>query len=168
MKFWTCFSGYLVCLFGLMGPCVLPTPAADYILGGSFAAGQFPIALATGDFNRDGRPDVAVANQGSGDVSILLCNGDGTFQAATNYPAGLNPPAIAVADFNHDGKLDLAVANQSNPGSVSILLGNGDGTFQAATNYPAGTDPSSIAIGDFNYDGILDLATGNATDPVSV
>lgn len=119
-----------------------------------------PIALATGDFNGDGRMDIAVANFGGGDVSVLLGNGDGAFQAAVNYAVGQNPAAIVAADFNGDGKTDLAVAN-SGDNTFSILIGSGNGAFGAAVAYPAGSTPCSIAPGDFNGDGIIDLAVAN-------
>ncbi len=108
----------------------------------SFDAGTSAFAVATGDFNGDGKLDVVVANASSNNVSVLLGNGDGTFQAPVDYPTGSQPSSVAVGDFNGDGKLDLAVANQNCPsfpcgaGSVSILLGNGDGT-------PAGAERSS-------------------------
>ena len=131
-------------------------------------AGSLPYALAVGDFNGDGRLDLAVANYGSYDwatgsytnrnASMLLGNGDGTFQPAINYSVGeARLTSVAVADLNGDGKLDLAVANQ-NANSVSILLGNGDGTFKPAVNYGAGTIPLAVSVGDFNADGKQDLA----------
>ena len=94
------------------------------------------------DFNGDGKPDLAVANHNvSNDVSVLLGNGDGTFQTAQNFAAGLTPSSVAVGDLNGDGKPDLAVANNSrDSGTVSVLLGNGDGTFQAAQNFAVGAD----------------------------
>jgi hypothetical protein len=125
----------------------------------AFGAGTGPISVAVGDFNGDGKLDLAVANNGSNNVSILLGNGDGTFQAAVDYGAGTEPWSVAVGDFNGDGKLDLVVANEG--GNVSILLGNGDGTFQAAVNYGAESEPTSVAVGDFNGDGKLDLAVAN-------
>lgn len=124
-----------------------------------YAAGQTPYFLTTADFNGDGKLDLTIANYGGATISVLLGNGDGTFQAAANYNVG-GVRAIAVGDFNGDGKLDLAVANLDN-NNVGILLGNGDGTFQAEVTYPVGTAPISVATGDFNGDGKLDLAVAN-------
>ena len=95
----------------------------------NYPAGTNPTSVAAGDFNGDGKLDLVVANGGSGNVSILLGNGDGTFQTHLDYGVASAPRSVAVGDFNGDGKLDLAVAN-SGSGNISILLGNGDGTFQ--------------------------------------
>ena len=81
---------------------------------------------------------------GSNDVSILLGNGDGTFQPGGTYSVGATADAIVAGDFNGDGKLDLAVVDKiayGVPGAVSVLLGNGDGTFQPGRSYTVGCDP---------------------------
>jgi hypothetical protein len=124
----------------------------------NYTADRTPVAVAVGDFNRDGIPDLAVANFASRNVSVLLGNGDGTFQAAVHYAAGSSPLGLAVGDFNGDGIPDLAIPNYLANGTVSVLLGNGNGTFQAAQQYAAGGGPFSVAVGDFNRDGIPDLA----------
>jgi len=126
-----------------------------------YPVGMGPYSVAVGDFNRDGKLDLVVANYPSVfTVSVLLGNGDGTFQSQVTYPVGRQPTSVAVADLNGDGKLDLAVADFTD-GFVSVLLGNGDGTFQSSVEYPTGRVPSTIIIGDFNGDGKLDVATSN-------
>src|SRR5215472_1474075 len=77
----------------------------------TYAVGFTPVAKAVGDFNGDGKQDLAVVNEGSNTVSILLGNGDGTFRPAVNYATGSLPVGVAVGDLNGDGHLDLAVAN---------------------------------------------------------
>src|SRR5439155_1336427 len=126
-----------------------------------YGVGNDPRSVAVGDFNGDGKPDLAVANSGSDRVSVLLGKGDGTFQPAVNYGAGADPWSVVAGDFNHDGKADLAVAN-INSRNVSVLLGKGDGTFESAVNYRTGTGPRSVATGDFNGDGKPDLVAANS------
>ncbi len=111
--------------------------------------------MAVGDFNGDGKLDLASTDSG-GVVFILLGNGDGTFQKPVSYAAGSQPSGIAVGDFNGDGKLDLAVA-LGNEKSVAILLGNGDGTFQPTVKYATAGWSSDAYAADLNGDGILDL-----------
>ena len=150
---------------------------ASVLLGngaGSFAAainfaevGANPGVLTSADFNVDGKPDLAVTNYGSGNVSVLLGNGAGGFANAVNFATGtglpfdINPFSILSADFNSDGKPDLAVANFGS-NNVSILLGDGAGSFAAAANFATGLHPVSIVSADFNADGKLDLVVANA------
>jgi hypothetical protein len=126
----------------------------------NYATGTNPYGVATADLNGDGIPDLAVANNSSGNVSVLLGHGDGTFATAVSYLVGAAPSAIVIGDFNRDGIPDLAVTNYGS-NTLSILLGNGNGTFQAQQTFAVGSLPSSIAIGDFNKDGIPDLAVTN-------
>src|SRR5207247_1287774 len=100
------------------------TRAAPLFPGEKFEAGVNPLSVAVGDFNGDGRPDLALANYHSNDVSVLLGNGDGTFGAQARFPAGNTPYSVAVGDFNADGRPDLAVANFYSE-DVSVLLGWG-------------------------------------------
>ncbi len=120
-----------------------------------------PRHLASGDFNDDGVLDIATANLGSSEtgntVSVLLGNGDGTFESKIDLLAGAAPNAVHVADLNGDGNLDLAVANLKNAGAVNVLHGNGDGAFALAIPYSVVTYPGSLSAADVNGDGFLDL-----------
>jgi hypothetical protein len=142
---------------------------ADLVAAGIYPVATNPIAVAIGDFDVNGKPDLVVANQGSDNISVVLGNGDGSFQPATNYAVGFIPQAVGVGDFDGDGKPDVAVANNFAPSSVSVLLGNGDGTLQAAVNYPTADNPTSLVIGDFNGDQKPDIALSSGyTDPGTV
>jgi Flp pilus assembly secretin CpaC len=141
-------------------PFALPTAATG------------PIAMTAADFNSDGNLDLAIANQTTNNVIVLLGNGNATFNLATGSPfaVGKSPVAIATGDVNNDSHPDLAVVNQTD-NTVSVLLGNGDGTFTAAPNSPLGTGvaPTAVTITDFNADGNPDIAvTDPQTDSVSV
>ena len=105
-------------------------PAPSFAAPRTFGAGDNLASVAVGDFNGDGKSDLAVANLYSANVSVLLGEGDGTFQTAVNfYGLGQYPQFVAVGDVNGDGKLDLIVVNSvgvSGQGNVSVLLGRGD------------------------------------------
>jgi len=117
------------------------------------------VDYATGDFNRDGIPDVVTVNSLDNSLSILLGKGDGTFNSPTQISVDTRPDKVAVADFNADGIDDLAVTYRL-AGNVAILLGKADGTFAAATHVNAAPDVQDLVVGDFNGDGKLDIVTG--------
>jgi hypothetical protein len=122
-------------------------------------------AVATGDFNGDGKPDAVAVTPEADGVSVFLNQGAGVLGRPVQYAAGSHPNYVAVGDFNGDGKLDLITANTAG-NDVSVLLGNGDGTFQAPLHSPVGLFPSAIAVGDFNHDGKLDIAVGGGSSGV--
>jgi len=138
-----------------------------------YPVGQQPHAVLVYDFNGDGKPDIAVLNlggtsssTGEGSVSILLGNGDGTFQTAKNFDVGgVNPTTFAVADFNGDGKLDLAIGGLQasvqptcEASIVNVLFGNGDGTFQPPQQaVTANLLSNLVTAGDVNGDGKADI-----------
>jgi hypothetical protein len=153
-------------------------PAVVYVSGAEAAT---PTSLAVADVNGDGIPDLLVANwcgdaNCDGTVSVLLGNGDGTFQTAVAYSSGGRyAQSVAVADVNHDGKPDLLVANycagncSTFVGGVAVLLGNGDGGFQAAISYDtSGKAANSVAVADVNRDGNMDLVVSNEYGAVGV
>jgi len=152
------------------------TFAVDFAGPVSYPVGMSPAGIVVADFNGDGKPDIAVANGGSGNVSILLGNGDGMFQAAMNFDAGMaNPSSVAVGDFNHDGKLDVVAFESGNtnpanlmPGAVSVLLGNGDGTFQTAKTLAMTSSAVAMLVADVNLDGKSDLAVMDLSIGTSV
>ncbi len=146
---------------------------------GTFAA-ENDVATGTGnaedvtfgDFNGDGKMDMAVAMENgptyTGALVVALGNGDGTFQTATAYPAstqqgGLGTPSpvsVQATDLNGDGHVDLVYVNDDY-GTVGVLFGVGDGTFNSAVEYPAGGYIWGLALGDVNGDGAMDVVTGN-------
>ncbi|MGH9793239.1 MAG: FG-GAP repeat domain-containing protein, partial [Candidatus Acidiferrales bacterium] len=144
--------------------------------GSPFNAGPKPHLLAAGDFNRDGKLDLAVTEHDSNDVRVLLGDGSGRFAAAPGSPfAALTrmPPhnhGLSAGDVNGDGKLDLITSNQ-NDHSVSVLLGDGRGGFAPASGSPfaVGRAPYPHALADVNGDRKLDIVSPNVGgDSVSV
>lgn len=134
-------------------------PKIDYTVG------LKPVALATGDFNGDGNPDLVTANPGrttairGNTVSVLLGRGDGTFLPRVDYTVGDHPNAVGVGDFNNDRKADIVTANTAY--GFSILLGKGDGSFETSVNRATDVSLNSVTLGDFNNDNDLDLAMTN-------
>ncbi|MCX6120305.1 MAG: FG-GAP-like repeat-containing protein [Ignavibacteriales bacterium] len=132
-----------------------------YIQTSTPFAGINPISVKAGDFDGDGSLDLAIVNNGSSTVSILLNNGSGLFTKNSAPSVGSNPAEITSGDFNSDGSLDLAIGNNGSR-TVSILLNNGSGSFTQTSILSVGGFPRSIISGDFNGDGSLDLAVVNS------
>src|SRR5437868_216324 len=144
-------------------------PAVTYNSGGAFSTG-----IAIADVNRDGKPDLIVANSMGavfgGLVGVLLGNGDGTFQPVVIYDSlGGDAWSVAVADVNADGKPDLVIANLCSKttcatgGVLTVLLGQGNGTFQASNTYNSGgSQATAMILADVNGDHILDIVVANS------
>lgn len=113
---------------------------ASFTAAANFAAGDGPISVATGDFNGDGKLDLATANNSSNNVSVLLGNGKGGFDTATNFGVGIRPQSVTTGDFDGDGKLDLATANEGSD-NISVLLNS-----CTASTPPVITCPASIMV----------------------
>jgi len=126
----------------------------------NYETGIDPISAVTADFNRDGKLDLAVSNQGG--ISVLLGNGDGTFGGQQLYSTGDTPYSLVAGDFNGDGNLDLATANLG-AHTASVLLGNGDGTFRTHVDYQTGNFSVAVSVGDINGDGKPDLVVSNGS-----
>jgi len=124
-------------------------------------SGTAPNDVVAGDVNGDGIPDLVTANSTSTNVSVLIGNGNGTFQTSVEYTVGTLPLSVKLADFDGDGFKDIVVANQQT-NNVSVLKNNGDGTFGAKTDYNVGTSPFALATGDLNGDGFQDVAVANS------
>ena len=142
--------------------------ASGFLSAVSYGVGDGPRLVAVGDLDDDGHDDLAVASEGSDEVSVLLGNGDGTFAAAVSLPVGDGPCSVAIGDLDNDGDYDLATANARSD-DASVLMNNGNGTFAAAVSYRAGNNSHSVAIADLDHDGDNDLAVASRySDDVSV
>jgi Bacterial Ig-like domain (group 3)/FG-GAP-like repeat len=155
-----------------------PQSSAIFLQAPTFdSGGVSAMSIAVADVNGDGKPDLVIANRcGSnnncpnGTVSVLLNNGDGTFQPAVSYAdaVGYSPISVAVGDVNGDGKPDIVVASLCTSGNctsdvIGVLLGNGDGTFQPAVSYGSGgLSPYAVAVADVNGDGKADILVANS------
>ena len=144
----------------------------------TYPAGTSPISVAVGDFNKDSKPDLAIAGDcGSntcaqpGEVSVLLGNGDGSFQSAATYAVGYSPSSIVAGDVNGDGNLDLAVSNACGKdtsclshGTATVLIGDGKGAFTSNADVQLGNSPSALTLGYLNGDGTPALVAAYSAD----
>jgi hypothetical protein len=160
------------------GPVSAAGGSVSYAPQSSLSVGNTPDALAVGDLNGDGAPDLVTANVLDHSVSVRLGNGDGTFGAVITTSVYGEATSVAIGDLNEDGKPDLAVATGAD-NTVEVLLGNGDGTFHIGTTSAGalygfgtgagvGSSTTSVAIADLNGDGRPDLVTSNDSGIVSV
>lgn len=137
------------------------SPTTNIVLG----TGAGPVAITKGDFNSDGHPDLAVADQGDGTVTLFLSNATTHFQTYTTKTlSGLgSPTAITAGRYDTSGHMDLAVTDATG-NVVNILIGDGTGNFTVGTPQKVGQTPDGIVSADLNNDGLPDLATINAGD----
>jgi hypothetical protein len=149
-------SGAFLQVFIGNGDGTFQLPATYSIPFGTYAVDGFG-QIAVGDYNGDGKLDVAIVDGVQGAAAVLLGNGDGTFQPFAQVTDNGSPTAIVAGDFNGDGKLDL-VTNDLKSTNLSVLLGNGDGTFQAPVSISTGYTAQSLVAGNFNNNANLDLA----------
>ncbi len=155
---------------GCSGACSLTSNVIYFPVGASSATLTFgalgaatleapPAQMAEGDFNGDGKLDLAVSNSSGNTVSIYLGNGDGTFQPPISFSTTTKPWGIAVGDLNGDGIPDLIIGSNSAAG-LTVAVGNGLGGF-TATTLPGGSCPTNPVLADVNHDGNLDIVVGN-------
>ena len=148
----------------------------------SYASGNGTAAVALGDLNGDGAPDIAATNSVDNTLSVFFNAGDGTFAPPVTYPnagSGTSAPGrpfqstgggVVAADFNGDGHVDLVVVQgleQSRNGVVMLLANAGDGTLLAPVSYPFAGFPDALAVADFNGDGLPDLAVTSVDNTLS-
>ena len=167
-----------------------PTTSRSFFNLGSNAVADFGAALlvspngtgqggrdvVAGDFNGDGRVDLAMSIDFGSNVSLLLGNGDGTFQTVRHVPLGESNDALVSGDFDGDGKLDLALPNRDGQQKpiVTVLYGNGDATFQVKTfalpvpnSFSFNRNSTVIVAADVNGDGRLDIAEAGGTTDIN-
>ena len=142
---------------GVVRTFVQPNSTVRFAPVQQYATGTHTHGIVSADFNGDGRLDLATANSGSNNVSVLLGNGNGTFAPAVNFGVGVEPKSVFAADFNGDGWLDLFTASQTS-NDVNVLLGNGNGTFAPSVSYAGPTGAHEAVAADVDGDGDIDIA----------
>jgi hypothetical protein len=147
------------------------------------SGGAGAVSVAVADLNKDGKPDILVANCGplacgpgspGGNVGVLIGKGNGTFKPAVTYFAANSPFNVVAADVNGDGKLDIVVSNWGTPnggtndGAVTVLQGKGNGTFRPLQTFPSGgAEAPSVAVADVNKDGRPDIVLACVADALN-
>lgn len=138
-------------------------PTVDGVKNIVLGTGLGPVTIASGDFNGDGHPDLAVADSGDGTVTLFLSNpaNNFTYYVVKTLSGFGTPTGIVAANFTKSGHVDLAVTDSSTQ-TVHVLTGDGTGNFTSVSTAATQVDPNAIAAGDFNHDGNIDLAVANA------
>lgn len=132
---------------------------------GSYSIANNPKTMTSGDFNGDGDTDVATVSYGTHALGVFLGNGDGSFQARTDYATASAAYGVETGDFDADGDADLAVTNYDN-NTVGVWINNGSGAFANSNNYAFTGAPHGLVIGDVNGDSYLDIVGASNTAAV--
>lgn len=150
-----------------------PTQAGVAILQGlgdgtftnrtTYLTGPQPEAVATGDFNEDGIPDIVVVDHGGSTITVLFGDGSGGIADRADFPVGYAPSSITVSDYDGDGHLDIATGSfdDSSGTPVSVLFGDGKGGFSNSLHLAAGERVRAISSGDINQDGRIDIVSSS-------
>ena len=146
----------VLCLFVVLGAA--GAASGEHVFGSfAYQVGSGPQALAEGDLNDDGHPDLVAANRYTNDVSVLLNLGDGTYTDPVTYDMGNDPTWIGIADLNDDDLLDVVTTNVDSE-DVTIRFNEGGGTLGPVVSLPLGNSPMSAALADLDGDDHPDLA----------
>jgi hypothetical protein len=149
---------------------LLGTGTGSFNLLQNYSVGFNPWNISVEDYNNDGNLDIAVANYNPPGITVILGNGNGSFNSPTTFfviAAAPNANSICSSDYNEDGNMDLVVTN-SNSGNLAILFGDGLGNFGLPNYFPTSLYPSGVTTADFNSDGNMDLATCHFNDSLSI
>ena len=158
----TLLAAISIFVFGFLSGDSAPAPPRFH--QASIRVDGGPRAVAVADVNHDGNPDMLVAGEATGSITVLLGDGKGNFRSGPGspIPAGHLPNDIGIADMNGDGNLDLVIANHQSP-YLTILLGDGTGRFTPASGSPfdvhSNPHPHGVAVADFDGDGKPDVVT---------
>jgi hypothetical protein len=153
-------------LFGLFLGAAAAAPAVEPLVFECRRlehGGRTPFGVVVGDWNGDGKPDLAVSNAGSSDVSVLLGTGGGSFRSHGALDVGGTPRSITAGDVNGDRFLDLVVGHAI-PNTTLVLRGDGRGGFEPAGAYVSGESPFEVELSDADSDGVLDLLVANESN----
>lgn len=138
------------------------SPSSGLLAAASPATGTRPIRIATGDLDGDGKPDLVTVNSTAKSLSVLMGNGNGTFQPRVDYATGFEPYFLILGDFSSDGKLDMLVSSPNSPAAFSLLINSGTGTFTPGISVPVQTSNFGFPVADFDNDGDLDIVWPSA------